>query len=254
MALIFRGLLAALVAVALAGLGALAALLLTALVGDVVGTGQQEGALGMAGVMGAMPLGGIAGAGFGLWLGWRTGGKISARRSAAITLPILAAAAGLALWLWPLLAPPPPRPIDPFEIQGARPMVELQVRLDRIREPGGISVLWRPILHSRGHPRLVGWAHVPERVVDSVSIFNLRVELSHRHAGRVLELRWNSAPEGAYLFDLPFGEVPTATADFGPWRRVDRVAEGGAVRPAPADLAVHVRWRVTVDPDRVPSN
>ena len=247
MALIFRLLLTVVIAAVIAAAGAVAAFFLVVVIGEALGASNREGALAM-GAVGIAPLAGAVAGLVGLWPGWWLAGRTPPVVAGGISVPVMVAGIGAAVWFGGVFdPPPPPDPNAEYYYPGTPPEVVFEVRLDRKVPAEGIEARWQKNLRTHQPLNYVAWQDDPVREEDGVTVLRLATRLAWRHEGRVLEV-WEGEnwPEAGprYLFDLGLAELPEMTEGFGEWHRVDRVEDNGTAIPAPKDLQMHARWWV----------
>ncbi len=215
-----------------AALGWVAAAALAIGLGGIFGESDFEGALGMQAVFGIGPIGGVIGLVAGIWLALRKGGHTRAGTIAwrfPIVVAAIACIAAGAFWYAyetrPLLA----------SSGNAAPRLEFEIRLPPGVEFAAPAEAIRIELSTEQN-------HMPGRIRDKAAwkdgdrtVATGSVELAYRSGWRLLELKTEPG-QPARIFDLKLPARPRHMKDFGPWRRVDLLAQGDQ-QPQPAGPA-----------------
>ena len=206
----------------------------------LLGMSGREGGRAMVAFFAIAPWGGIAGLILGIWLVLRTHGRYRgfgnlAGRGALVAAGILAlAAAGVgALYLSDdQLAHNTLSPQARFEIRFPAGAVlptgleglSIDLNTDKNTKPG----TWQQEVNDDGGRPVIRGA----------------VDLDFRTTDRLVVLRLPHEPDR--LFVLNLAGNPSATADFGPWQRVDFIAEPGQDTPRKASPSdnYEIRYRV----------
>ena len=222
---VFTYVLAALAGVASALLGWLVVGLLANLLLGLRGMSDREGYRAMIAFFTFGPFGGLAGLSAGIWLvlryfGGYTGFARIAGRGALVVVGV-AGAVALGLWAYTLSD-------DLLVNQGPSPQVKFELRLPADTtlpaELAGVSMDLNTDKNTM--PAVL----TDTRSEDGRPLIAGLVELYFRTRSRLIVLRVPGEPD----FMLKLAANPPASAEFGPWQRVDHIADGpgGELRKA----------------------
>lgn len=232
--------LALLAGIAGAVIGYIASGSLTAVIANLAGMSNFEGAVGFFAFLGIGPIGGLVGLIAGVWIvlhrrGFRAG-EIAGRGVLVIAGIVVLAAGTLAFMYFQrdIIAPNSLPPQLMFEIRlppgVAAPAnqndVAIMLSTDKNTMPAWLAKRW-------------------VRVEDGRAIVSGGVELYFRTSQRVLDLRRPNEP--TRLFTLKLGATPAYSETFGNWQRVDFVHESGAAQPRRADAGDQYEIRYYVE-------
>lgn len=229
----------------LAGIaGGAAGWLITGLVADFVlglgGMSGREGGRAMYAFWAIGPIGAGAGLLIGSWLvlhfygGYRSFGKI-AGGTTIVLASIFALAAGVLGVLY--------LSDDVLVRNGPVPRAEFEIRLpERTSLPAALEGLTIELNTAKNSQAADGVRHA--RHDDERPVIIGAVDLYFRTSGRILVLRMQGEPDR--LFELKLRADPPHETEFGPWQRVDYVADLPEQNPRKANDTdrYHVRYRV----------
>jgi len=203
----------------------------------LAGVSDMEGGRAMLAFFGIAPFGGLAGLLLGIWLvlhyfgGYRGFAKL-AGGGGLVVVAILAVAA-IGVWLYSLTD-------DVLVHNSLPPEVRFEIRLPAgtVLPEDGVEVDLNTDKNSQ--PAEIVRAHGD----DGRPILSGSVGLYYRTSSRLLVLRIPDEPDR--LFILRLAANPDATADFGPWQRVDEIADGtdGTLRKGNQGDDYEIRYRV----------
>ncbi|MBL8566398.1 MAG: hypothetical protein JNM89_11840 [Hyphomicrobiaceae bacterium] len=213
-------------------LGWVAAAALAIGVGSMLGASNFEGALGMQAVFGIGPIGGVIGLVVGIWLALRKGGQTHTGAIAwrfPIVIAAIACIVAGAFWYFyetrPLLA----------SSGNAAPRLDFEIRLPPGVDFAAPAEAIRVELSTEQN-RMPGTIRDKSARKDGDrTVATGSVELAYRSGWRLLELKTEPG-QPARIFDLKLPARPRHMKDFGPWRRVDLLAQGNQ-QPQPAGPA-----------------
>jgi hypothetical protein len=224
--------------------GALLGWLVTGLIADAIlgafGMSAINGGRAMVAFFTVAPFGGIAGLILGIWLvlrfqgAYRGFGNIVGRAALVAAGIVALAAASLGAYVLSddQLAHNSLPPQAMFELRfpaGSTLPVNLEgLKIDLDTDKNSMPAIWDNEVNDDGGRPIVRGA----------------VDLDFRTTHRQLVLRVPNEP--ARLFTLKLAGNPSATAEFGPWQRVDFIEEPGADTPRKAGPGddYEIRYRV----------
>lgn len=191
----------------------------TAIIGEWVGVSNFEGGLGMLAFLGIGPLGGIVGLFLGIWLSLRWRGHASLRAVAwrmPLVLACIAALVAAGLWyayeMRPQLA----------TSSNVTPRFDFEIRLPKAVPQPGSTREFRVSVNTEKNTQ-DGLIFDRVRQEDDRPVISGKVDLYYRSSWRLLELQKTSS-EDVHVFDLKLAARPSHMKGYGPWRRVDFVA------------------------------
>jgi len=210
-----------------------------AVLANVMGMSNFEGAIGYFAFFGIGPIGGLVGLIAGIWIvlhrrGFRAG-AIAGRGVIVIAAIAVLVAGTLALFYVnrSIIAPNSLPPQLMFEIRlppGVAPAdqsdISIMLDTDKNSMPAWLAKKW-------------------VRTEDGRAILSGGVELYYRTSQRILALRFANGP--TELFTLKLAASPKYTEAFGDWHRVDFVHEPGAEQPRRADASSQYEIRYYVE-------
>jgi hypothetical protein len=223
-------------------LGFAAAAFSSYLIMGLLGVSDFEGERAVTAFLLFGPVGGVAGIALGTWLALRLiSGQVSAAvvmGGTGVTVVALAALGAAALGIAWLSAD---RPVNPT---GAAPRLAFEIRVPADSgfpdDGSGARVLLDTDLN-----QMPADVAAPRREGEWL-IMAGEVDLHYRTSQRLLVLELGDGT--VQLFDPRLAAFPSASADWGPWRRVDHVFSSpdqqAATPPGPADRS-ELRSRVT---------
>ena len=185
--------------------------------GNLLGASNMEGGLAM-GAAGLMPIGGMIGAGFGIWLTWWLCKRLSnpATMVAGFGLATLFVAAGAGWFIFEELSDG-----NPYAM-GQEPDVHVEWRLPETVTAEQVDRRFRFMARSSYENWILSdsWDEPRVRDENGVSILRLKVEIRWRVTGRILQFWPASTPDDRITVDLGVPRDPDHQTEYGPWRKV----------------------------------
>lgn len=185
--------------------------------GNLLGASNREGGLAM-GAAGLMPIGGMIGAGIGIWLTWWLSRKLSrsATMVAGFGLAVIAIALVAAWFIYDELSDG-----NPYQM-GQEPQVHIEWRLPEKVTAGQVDGRYRFMARSSYENWILddSWDQPRVRDEEGVSILRLKVEIRWRVTGRILQFWPASTPNDRITVDLGLPRDPDNQSEYGPWQEV----------------------------------
>ena len=212
-------------------------------IAQMMGVRDMNGGLAMGVATTVLPIAGVIGTGLGLWLG-----IVVVRAAGAPTIWIgslgilaIAGAVAAAYFVVPKL-----NDGNPYDLEGPRPVVYMEVRLPWPIQAGMADRFFRKSFESYASSH-AQWDEPRQRDEDGLTILRFKVKLYWRVKDRQMVL-WRADGGPKMVFDLPLPKEPESTEAYGPWKRVDYLLEGEGQRvPASKVYDYHIRTKIVME-------
>ncbi|NRB32793.1 MAG: hypothetical protein HRU27_19575 [Rhizobiaceae bacterium] len=201
----------------MAALGAVILFFGAITIGQLFGASNMEGGLAM-GAAGLMPIGGMIGAAFGIWVTWWLAKRLSpgATMVVGFGLAVLVAAAVAGWFIYDELSDG-----NPYQM-GQEPDVFIEWRLPETVTADQVDRRYRFMARSSYENWILSdsWDQPRVRDENGVSILRLKVQIRWRVTGRILQFWPASTPNDRITVDLGLPRDPQNQTEYGPWREV----------------------------------
>ncbi|MEP0942082.1 MAG: hypothetical protein ABJH63_01815 [Rhizobiaceae bacterium] len=186
-------------------------------IGNLLGASNMEGGLAM-GAAGLMPIGGVVGAGLGIWLAWKVMKRLSkgATMVAGFGLATLIAAAIAGWFVYEELSDG-----NPY-LATQEPTVHIEWRLPEKVRHEQVDRLFRFTMRSSYKNWILSdsWDLPRVRDENGISILRMTARIRWRVTGRTFQLWRAPNHDDRITVDIGLPKDPNNQSEYGPWQQV----------------------------------